>query len=117
MKEERLRILKMLEEGKISVEEAAKLLEALEAPQEEPTEGKAKWLRVKIATEEGEKVNVNLPLSLAKFAMRFIPQEAKAKMEEKGVNLDQILGELTEVKIGKLVEVVDGDNRGEVWIE
>lgn len=114
--EERLRILKMLEEGKVSAEEAAKLLEALEVP-EEPSEGKAKWFRVRITSEEGQKVNVNLPLSLAKLAVRFIPREAKLKMEEKGVDLDRILGELTEVKIGKLVEVADGENRVEVWIE
>ncbi|HID11401.1 MAG TPA: hypothetical protein EYP17_08895 [Candidatus Latescibacteria bacterium] len=117
MKEERLRVLKMLEEGKISVEEAAKLLEALEAPQEEPSaEGKAKWLRVRVAGAD-EQVNVNLPLSLAKLALRFIPKEAKVKMEERGVDLEQILGELSQVKIGKLVEVRDGEDLIEVWID
>ena len=119
MNEERMRILKMLEEGKISVEEATQLIEAVEAPRETEvmTQGKPKWLKVRVQDGEDEKVSVNLPLSLARVAMKFIPQQAKDKMEAQGIDMDVLLHEVTETKIGKLVEVQDGDEYVEVWIE
>ena len=119
MNEERMRILKMLEEEKISVEEATKLIEAVEAPQEAKIvpQGKPKWLRVRVQDGEDEKVSVNLPLSLARVALKFIPQQARGQMEEQGIDIDAILNEVTETKIGKLVEVQDGDEHVEVWIE
>ena len=119
MNEERMRILKMLEEGKISVEEATQLIEAVEAPRETEvtTQGKPKWLKVRVQDGEDEKVSVNLPLSLARVAMKFIPQQAKDKMEAQGIDMDVLLHEVTETKIGKLVEVQEGDEYVEVWIE
>ena len=119
MNEERMRILKMLEEEKISVEEATKLIEAVEAPQETEIapQGKPKWLRVRVQDGEDEKVSVNLPLSLARVALKFIPQQARGRIEEQGIDIDAILNEVTETKIGKLVEVQDGDEHVEVWIE
>lgn len=119
MGEERMRILKMLEEGKISVDEATKLIEAVEAPQETEIapEGKPKWLKVRVTGGGSEKVNVNLPLSLARVALKFVPQHARDRMEEQGVDIEALLSEVTETKIGKLVEVQDADDHVEVWIE
>ena len=120
MNEERMRILKMLEEGKISVEEATKLIEAVEAPPQETEivpQGKPKWLKVHVTDGDSEKVNVNLPLSLARVALKFIPQHARVHMEEHEIDIEELLSTITETKIGKLVEVQDGDEHVEVWIE
>ena len=120
MNEERMRILKMLEEGKISVDEATELIKAMETSQTQeiaPLEGKPKWLRIRVDSGDSEKVNVNLPLSLARVALKFIPQQAKGQMEEQGVDMDALLSEITEIKIGKLVEVEDGDDHVSIWIE
>ena len=120
MNEERMRILNMLEEGKISVDEATKLIEAVEAPQQETEivpQGKPKWLKVRVEDGEDEKVSVNLPLSLARVALKFIPEHARGRMEAQGIDIDALLNEVTETKIGKLVEVQDGDEHVEVWIE
>ena len=70
MDEDRMRILKMLEEGKINAEEAAKLLEALGGRAETGPAGKgerARWFRVRVTdTKTGrKKVNINIPLGLA----------------------------------------------------
>jgi polyhydroxyalkanoate synthesis regulator phasin len=53
--EERLKILKMIQEGKITAEEGAKLLKALSASSQKPkrqpsarTTGAARWLRVRV---------------------------------------------------------------------
>jgi len=97
MSEERLRILKMVEEKKISAEEAAKLLEALESTPEKAANGRAHWLKVRVFDKGSEKprVRVTVPISLLKIAGKLggkfhmmMPEEAKAKMEAKGIRLD-----------------------------
>ncbi|MFH1009450.1 MAG: hypothetical protein V1800_18390 [Candidatus Latescibacterota bacterium] len=119
MNEERMRILKMLEEGKISVEEATRLIEAVEGPKETEiaAQGKPKWLKIRVTGGGSEKVNVNLPLSLARVALKFIPQQAKGQIEAQGIDIESLLDEVTENKIGKLVEVQDGGDHVEIWIE
>jgi len=108
MSEERMRILKMLEDGKITADEAAKLLSAVEtAGTKLPGGGGRKVLHVEIhgEGEEKPKVNVNVPLELIKVGLGLIPKEARSKMEEKGIDLEK-LTELIQTGIeGKLVEV------------
>ncbi|WP_018465222.1 SHOCT-like domain-containing protein [Calidithermus timidus] len=115
--EDKRRIMDMVKEGKISVEEAVRLLEAIEpqatsprtpgtvAVAVPPAKGIAKMLRISVSGE-GIKVNVNLPVSLAKFAASFIPPEAKQAMSAQGIDLagilDMLKGDLPE---GRLVDV------------
>ena len=142
MSEDRLRILKMLEEGKITTEEASKLLAAIgESTEQEtivnaPVEGKkGKWLKVRV-WENGStkpKVNVRVPLSVAKIALKLggkfssmIPAEAREHMIEKGVDIDELqnLEQATELfdQLAAegpftLVEVDEGDEKVLVTIE
>jgi hypothetical protein len=98
MSEERKQILSMLSDGKITVEEAERLLEALnESPQEPGDTGgkpKPKFLCV-VVNEKDEKVNVRVPLALIRAGMKFsalMPEEACSKINkkllEKGIELD-----------------------------
>lgn len=120
--EERLRILTMLQEGKITADEANRLLSALKestgnvrasAPNRQPRQ-----LRVRITdTSSGRnKVNVNIPMGLVniglKMGARFIPSDADIDIEHLKVAIEN--GEM-----GKLVEVEDSDSgeRVEVWLE
>jgi hypothetical protein len=48
---------------------------------------------------------VNLPLSLAKVGMSFIPQEAKVEMESHGVNLESIIEAIEQGADGELVNI------------
>lgn len=80
MKEERKKVLDMLEQGKVSPEEAAKLLDCLEENEEKQSmrvqtdaaRMKGKKLRVEVNgfVEGGKKINVNVsvPLVLARYA-------------------------------------------------
>ncbi len=81
MTDERLQILKMLEEGKITAEEASKLLEALktadlrddgnsqvEAVWESPR--KAKWMRIEVNERDGNRVRIKLPVAIVRAALR-----------------------------------------------
>ena len=141
MNEERLRILEMIKEGTISPQEGLELLEALDSTakalpagqpgpkafdpgfeccEETETEDsgggkrKSRWLFIRVDDQEsGKKVNIRVPISLAKFAGKFIPKEAKDEMKEQGIDLDlQGLMDLLE-KEGQqdLVEVTDGDKK------
>ncbi|MBN2852372.1 MAG: hypothetical protein JXQ23_06510 [Clostridia bacterium] len=103
MTDEKRKILEMLENGKIKVDEALELINAMENKEEikEPTmkkPGKAKFLRVRIDAGEKDgkdktKVNVNIPLSIAKKVSSLkglIPKSAKTEMEKEGFNIDDI---------------------------
>jgi hypothetical protein len=78
--EERLRILKMVEDGKISAEDAAKLLAALAESRKPPpppspppgASGEARWFRVRVtATRTGRaKINANVPTGLVYVGIR-----------------------------------------------
>ena len=116
--EERLKILKMIQEGTISAEEGAKLLKALTSSSQSTTPrrstiqvGGARWLRVRVtdmATGKS-KVNVNLPLKLVdagiNIAAQFVPED---------IVLDGIMTAVKEAigdnMVGKIIDVVDGED-------
>lgn len=118
MSDERLQILRMLEEGKITSDEAVKLLDTVEddRPQQRPR--KNRFVKVRISGSDGEKVNVNLPIGLAKVALR-IADNFGGKLDERFDNLDleSIIDEIEEGVEGKLVEVESGDERVEIFVE
>jgi hypothetical protein len=125
MNEEVLRILEMVKSGKVSPEEGEKLLAAIgQGEEQKKSHGKHTMLRVRVDAKDPDKqdhakVNVNVPLAIAKKAMgllSLIPKEAKAELDEKGIDLNSIDlkelidmfedGELTE----ELVNIQTGDD-------
>lgn len=124
MNEETMKILKMIEDKKISAEEAAKLLDALgrSGVKEEPSQEKyGKTLRIKVF--EGDlskpKVNVNIPLTIVKFIGKLMPDRVKTKLDEHNVSFEQIMEMVEKGETGKLVEVEDKEEneRVEIYIE
>ncbi|HHW09473.1 MAG TPA: hypothetical protein GXX29_05820 [Firmicutes bacterium] len=117
MKDEKLQILRMLEEGKINADEAFQLLSTLEEKKVVPAPAKTtKFLRIVVNEgESGTKVNVNIPISLIKIAQRFIPK--KVLEEHPEINLDEILMEIEKGAEGKLVEVRDGQTEVDIIVE
>jgi DUF4097 and DUF4098 domain-containing protein YvlB len=114
--EEKVRILKMVEEGKIKAEEALKLLEALETPSEIKKRGKL--LKIRVEEPEKTKVNITLPLGLLKIAKKFIPKEAKATINERDVDLDEIFKAVEEGLIGDIIDIEDEDGTVvKIWVE
>jgi len=120
MQEERLRILKMLEDKKISVDDAAKLLDATPDARsgEDESQGKKK-LRVRITDPRTgkQRVNLTLPLGLAKLAAKFIPAKKKEELLIEGVDLDAILSQVMSENIGKIVDVESDEGLIEISIE
>jgi len=123
--EERMKILKMIQEGKITAEEGARLLAALRESRKISKPGPSSlggsnkgWLRVRVtdmATGRA-KVNVNLPLGLMDAGLRIGAQYAP---ELHGLNLDQIIAEVKSGTSGKIIDVIDEEDgeHVEIFIE
>jgi hypothetical protein len=122
---ERLKILTMLEEGKINAEEAARLLEVMAASAGEgdsavagvDATGRSKKLKIRVYRGDSTRpsVNVNVPLSLARWALKFAPEHAKARMGDKEIALDE-LGALLDKGTGDVITVEDSDKNERVEI-
>ncbi|MDY6876630.1 MAG: hypothetical protein SWK90_10590 [Chloroflexota bacterium] len=123
MTDERLKILQMLEEGKITAEEASALLRALgggrrASPGGSRPGGEGHSLRIHVTdmASGSAKVNVMVPMSLVSaglhIAGRFAPELEGFDMQE----LEEVLGSGT---IGKIVEVIDEEDseRVEIYVE
>ncbi len=122
--EERLRILKMVEEGKLSPEEATQLLEALKETASKPhpsspQEGAPRWLRIRITEGDGTKVNVNLPLRLVKVALRVAERYGGLDNEASHEILAALEEAIATGETGRIVEVIDEEDgdRVEIYVE
>ena len=124
MSDERLRILKMVEEGKISAEDASRLLEALReespAATTPPTAGRQpRWLRIRVTEANGSRVQVNVPVRLLDVALR-IAARTGALDDDEGQQVLQSLQEaIAAGEVGRIVEVVDEEDgdRVEIFLE
>ena len=83
--EEKLRILKMLEEGKIDAEHAVRLMDALDRADTRPSDRdlKKKWIHIQVEKDGRNTVNVKVPLALLKFGFKFAPH-AMRRHHERG---------------------------------
>jgi hypothetical protein len=121
MLEEKMKILKMIEEKKITAEEGANLLKAIdEKEREEAFTTKGKKIKI-VVYEEGNMtkptVNINIPIALVKFFGKFLPEKAKVKLQEKDISFEEIMSLVESGQLGKIVEVDDGKERVEISVE
>ena len=108
-----MRILKMIDEGKISAEEGAKLLSALSESRRGPNipmssraPGAARWLRVRVTdvATGRSKATVQIPLALIESGMKI---GAHFAPEVEGVDMPTIMEALRSGMTGKIVDVID----------
>ncbi|MGQ9526119.1 MAG: SHOCT-like domain-containing protein [Armatimonadota bacterium] len=120
MSEERLQILRMVQEGKVTVEEGARLIDALSAPQATlvSREGRrGKTLRIRVEDADGSKVHINVPVALASLAAKFVPKGVLT-VEGEEISLDEIIQVVREGTEGKILEIEKADgSRVEVAVE
>lgn len=120
MNEEVLRITKLLEEGKINAEQAASLISALQQKTSTgansgntppPTSEKRamleedmaaaqipgqKMLQVRVLSENGDRVKVNLPLNFVKGILKATGKMPMLKEEHmEGVDMEQLMEAIT----------------------
>jgi hypothetical protein len=118
--QERIEILKMLDQGSISVDDAARLLDALDetpAGRAKPEGGKKVRIRVTDRETHKKKVNLTIPIGLAKIAAKFVPPKAKQKLADEGVDIDAVVSQLVSENIGKVVDIEADNEIVEISIE
>jgi len=120
-KKERVKILKMIEEGKITAEEGSRLLGALSKSKKVRADvpmSEAKWLRIRVSDLDTGKttVNVNLPVGLVdvglRMGARFVP-------DMEGIELEELSEALRQGLTGKIIDIVDEEEgqRVEIYFE
>lgn len=123
MTDERLKILQMVEDGKISADDATTLLRALEGSDRRPptpivADTDNRYLRVQVTNLNtgAAKVNVTIPLRLVSVGLRMAERFAP-EFEE--FNIAELEEMIVSGAMGKLVEVVDSEDneRVEVYVE
>jgi len=133
MDEPRQKILEMLSEGKITVDEATALLEKVSIPAPAPAaqaaqdaaqsssapSAKPRFLRVVVESADGDNVNVRVPLSLIKTGIKLgalMPREAADAVSKHGFDLSALSQLDTEELVDALreltvdVDSADGDH-------
>lgn len=120
--EERLQILKMIEQGKISAAEGAELLRALESQSDrsqtrEPLKGASapRWFRVRVTDVKTgrSKVNVNIPMGLVNVGMKM---GARFAPDIEGAQLDALMEAVRSGQQGKVIDVIDEEDGEHVEI-
>ncbi len=118
LKEERLKILELLQEGKVSPEQAESLLAALmeQTPSPKPEvivaskKGPFRMLKIIVDSNDGDKVRVNVPVEFAKLLKK--GRFGNVNLDNLEIDLDSIIDMVQSGLNGELVSVdtEDGDH-------
>lgn len=127
--QEKLAILKMIEEGKITASEGMELMEALgksegdQGPKPRANSsdasgaqsgGPLRMLRIRVIEGEGKtKVNVNLPLPLVRIGLDIAKSVKIGEHQDllNQIDMDEILRLIAEGAQGKLVEIESEEDK------
>ena len=124
--DERMLILRMIEDGKVNAEEGAKLLTSIGQVPENRSKamvaqkkpGGAQWFRVRVSDSRTGKMKalVNLPIGLMDWGLKVGAQFAP---EMEGLDLSELSEILRSGADGKIVEVFDEEDgeHVEIFIE
>lgn len=139
--EDRRRILQLVADGKITAEEATELLDALQSESarggtENPSESAfpvppvaprapipprapvaSRSLIILVTEGPNTKVNLRIPFGLARAAGKFVPRRAQQQLKEVGIDLEEMLTDLTGSENGTILQVEDEDNRVLIAVE
>jgi hypothetical protein len=124
--EERLRILRMVQSGKLTAEEAVQLLEAMGEtrqanrgrPPAAQTVNRPRWFRMRVTDKVTGKVHVDIRLPVhvvtagAKLGARFSPESV-------GLDMNKVIENIRLGVMGKVsdTDTPDKEERVEVFIE
>ena len=122
--EERMKILKMIEEGKLSAEEGTKLLAALSErrgptpPRAPGMLGAPRWLRIRVTDMRTgrSKASVQIPLALVDAGMKI---GAHFAPEVEGVDMSNVIEAMRSGVTGKIIDLTDEEDgeHVEIYVE
>ena len=120
MKDEISRVLTLVEEGKIDKEKASELINILQ-DKDQPElvtikkEGPYgnKMLKIRVTSEEGDNVNVNLPINLVKAVLKVGTNIAEripeAEKYVKDINVDLLIEAIENELDGQIVDITSAN--------
>ena len=126
MREEIKKVLEMLDEKKITSEEAADLLDALkEAKKEEqytPLNKRKRFLKIRVTKGKKPQVNVTLPFGLINWGLNSASKMGKNTVDIGGENIPIDMAELSKAMndpefSGKIVDVVEEEEGKHIEVE
>ncbi len=113
MSEDRRKILDMLAADQISVDDAQRLLDKVEAPpaqagrSDDLSRSAPRYLRIQIADGE-DKVELQIPIALIRTGIRLgalVPDSAKGKLKKEGFDIDQFFNMASEELVESLADL------------
>lgn len=110
MKEEIKRILKMVEEGKIDLDKATELIEAIKKPvniqQLSVSENIDKMLKVRVLSGANDTVNVNVPVKILKAIGNAVNTiKIPGISDQEGIDIKMIMEAIDSGLEGKIVDI------------
>ncbi len=109
-------ILQMVKDGDITIDEASKLLEALDVSPNNSTRplNTKQKLRILVDSNNGDTVRINVPISLIKAGVGLASQlniNGQA-LDMKGVDMDMVMKAIENGETGEIVDIqtADGEN-------
>jgi hypothetical protein len=121
--EERMQVLRMIQEGKITAEEGARLLAALKASATRAGSGQiagsdtpgatGKWFRVRVTDLRTgrRKAVINIPLGLVDVGLKL-----GARFGTRNIDMTEIVSAVKSGAVGRIVDVEDDNEQEKVEI-
>lgn len=117
MNEEIMRVLKMIEEGKITADKAKEVIDALKQDkivnidtpviiEEKTSNYEDKFLKIKVLSADGDKVNVQLPIKVVKEAIKVTGKIPMSSAGLDGVDMHELLN--------TVVACLDNESMGQI---
>ncbi len=114
MREERYKILKLVEEGRIREDEAEELIKKLK----EVSKKEKRYLRVNVVEKERNIVNITVPLSFLSWGLKFANTYAGKYGEKIEISPEEIENLINDPDFkGRIVDINDPDDNVQVVIE
>lgn len=115
LKEERMRILEMLKEGIISVDDAEKLLNAVDGGETLPTKKLSfKMLKIEIDSEDGDEVRLQIPVEFAKLIKG---KKFSSNLDMFKIDIDSLLDLVNTGAVGELININSDGNKIIIKVE
>lgn len=118
MREDLMKILTMVSEGKLNVEKSAELIDAMYKKEEKDIQIVEKnydrrMLKIKVDSSDGDKVNVNLPIAVITSVLKATGKLPIKNVDMEGIDfevlIETIIAALENEMIGKIVTVDSSD--------
>jgi hypothetical protein len=72
---------------------------------------------IQISEGNNNNVNLRIPFGLFRAAGKYIPRKAQASLREYGIDLEELLGDLSGSESGVLLQVNDGEDHVLIAVE